>query len=273
MRVYRMLKNYSRISSVLVCFIFSLTAVTAPSLAHNTFLLPVKHKWSIGQSVDVKLSSALSFPDLTWGPKKDRISSTFIRIGNQPVDEFSLTEGKAFLTLDFKAERSGFGVVAMSTKPRFGDIAPEKAMEYFGEIGAEQSVRRAFLALPGKPPLHRSYAKHSKTFICVEDCEVGNTMKSSPVGQALEFVSVGDSANVFQLLRGGKPLAEHKVKVSTSSKDVQEITTTKTGELTLGGEHSGVIMLLAVVITLPDQADGVYHSDYASLVLEIAQAP
>ena len=273
MYISKNLKNHTHIAGILLCLIFSLTAVTVPSLAHDTFLLPAKHKWSVGNNVDIKLSSALSFPDLTSGPKRNRIASTFIRVGGEPVNTFSLTESKAFLTAGFKAERAGFGVVAMSSKPRFGDIEPEKAEEYFDEIGASEPVRQAFAALPGEPPLHRSYAKHTKTFVCVENCVAGNSASSAPVGQALEFVAVDGGANTFQLLRGGKPLAHHKVKISTSAKDVYEVKTTENGELTVDGKVSGVIMLLAVVITLPDQPDGVYHSDYASLVLEITQAP
>ncbi len=269
MRIYKSLKNHNRIGGSLICLIFSLIAVTVPTLAHNTFLLPVKHKWNVGSSVDIKLSSALSFPDLASGPKQDRISLTFIRVGGQRLKAFSLTESKAFLTLGFKAERPGFGVVAMSSKPRFGDIAREKANEYFDEIGATQSVRQAFEAFPGEPPLHRSYAKHTKTFICIEDCVAGNSAGLTPVGQALEFVAVDGGANSFQLLRGGIPLADHKVQISTSAKEVHEVMTNKNGEFTIGKTLSGVTMLLAVVITLPSQPDGVYHSDYASLVLDI----
>ena len=273
MYIYKRFKNHNRITGVLVGLIVSLTTVAAPSLAHETFLLPAKDSWSVGDSVDVKLSSSLSFPELAYGPKKDRIASTFIRVGGEAVNTYSLTESDAFLTLGFKAEHAGFGVVAMSSKPRFGDIEPEKAEVYFDEIGATKPVRQAFAALPGEPPLHRSYAKHTKSFICVENCEAGNSARSTPVGQALEFVAVEGSANRFQLLRSGKPLANHKVKISTAAKEVHEVTTTASGELTLDGKASGVIMLLAVVITLPDQPDGVYHSDYASLVLEIAPAP
>ena len=103
--------------------------------------------------------------------------------------------------------------------------------------------------------------------------------RSDPVGQDLEFIAgggfiaSGGGANVFQLLRGGKPLAHHKVKVTTSAKEGHEITTTGSGELTISGKISGVIMLRAVVITLPDQAEGVYHSDYATLVVDITRAP
>lgn len=271
MSTYKNLKNCNRIAGGLVCLIFSLTAVTAPALAHNTFLLPVKHMWSEGSNVEVKLSSALSFPDLGSGPKQDRISLTSIRVGGQPVETFSLTESKAFLTLNFEAERSGTGVVAMSSKPRFGDIEPDNAEEYFDEIGATQEVRQAFAALPGEQPLHRSYAKHTKTFVCIEDCVAGSSARSTPVGQALEFVAVGGDTNAFQLLRGGAPLADHRVHISTSMKDVQEVMTNKNGVFTIEETPSGVTMLLAVVITLPSQPDGVYHSDYASLVLDVKQ--
>ena len=383
MRIYKSLKNDTLVARIFACLIVSLTAVATPVLAHDTFLLPAKNIWRVGHSVDIGLASTLSFPDLTWGVTQDRISSTFIRVGGEAVttftltdgkaflnvgfqaersgfgvvalstkprfgdiapekaegyfDEigaapsvrqafaalagepplhrsyskhsktficvedcaagsatgstpvaqsstfirvggeavttFTLTDGKAFLNVGFQAERSGFGVVALSTKPRFGDIAPEKAEGYFDEIGAAPSVRQAFAALAGEPPLHRSYSKHSKTFICVEDCAAGSATGSTPVGQALEFIAVDGGANVFQLLSGGKPLAHHKVKVTTSAKEVHEITTTMRGELTMSGKISGVIMLRAVVITLPDQADGIYHSDYATLVVDITRAP
>ncbi len=267
MRIFNRLKKITLSAGTVIGVLFSLAAVTTPSLAHNTFLMPAKQHWSVGDNIDVRLTSALSFPDLTWGPKKDRISSTVIRLAGKPVQSFSLTEGKTYLTTAFKADTPGFGMVSMSTKPRFGDIEPEKAEGYFDEIGAARSVRQAFFALPGTPPLHRSYSKHSKAFFCVEDCTLGHKARSTPTGQALEFVAVDGSSHTFQLLRGGKALAGQKVKITNSLKAVSEVTTNDKGELTVSGDLSGVIMLMAVVITLPDQPDGVYHSDYASLVL------
>lgn len=272
MRIYEKIRSYSHIGRSTIYSMLSLCVITMPNMAHDTFLLPSQNNWSVGNSVDVRLTSALHFPDLASGPSKDRISSTVIRIGGEDVDTFSLRETKTFLSLGFTAEQTGFGVIAISTKPRFGDISPENAEVYFDEIGAEPPVRQAFDALPGTPPLRRSYSKHAKSFICVEDCKAGSSARSTPVNQALEFVEIDDKPNSFLLLRDGQPLANHKVKLSTTAKETHEFQTSQAGELTVSGKVSGVVILQAVVITLPAQPDGVYHSDYATLVLEIKAA-
>jgi hypothetical protein len=252
--------------------IVSFSTVSTPVSAHETFLLPAKNAWSVGNQIEIRMASSLSFPVLTWGITQDRISKTVIRLGGVDVTTFSLNNNDAFLKVSFMAQHSGSGVVAMSTKPRSGVIGPENTEGYLDEIGAAPSVREAFRALPGEAALHRSYAKHTKTFICVEDCSASRSANTTPVGQELEFIADAGATNVFQLLRAGNPLSHHEVKVRTSDKKLHKFATDGNGELTIGGEISGVIMLTAVAITLPEQADGLYHSDYATLVLDIARA-
>ncbi len=246
------------------------TIVVTPSLAHKTFLWPSKFLWNTGDVVDVALTSALAFPDLQFGPARDRISFTSVVLDNKAVDALAYEEGETFLNVTFTADRPGLAVIAMSSKPRFGEIKPEDASAYLDEIGADESVRAAFNALPGTPPLNRSYSKHSKTFICIETCSTGNEARLAPVEQALQFVAVESDKNAFMLLRDGKPVAGHAVSVNTSDQEQRELSTNKDGVVAIDPSMAGVVMLMSIWITVPDQPDGVYHSDYATLTIDLS---
>lgn len=255
---------------ILVVGIIVLTALgVAPAWAHQTFLLPARHHWSSGDHVTIGLTSALAFPDSESGPATDRILSTAIIVGGKTLDTFTLTPGKTTLDLQFKAERSGLAVVAISSKSRYGEIARENAEDYFDEIGASEATRRRFAALSGSPALRRSYSKHTKAIVCIDDCLKGHAARGDAIGQALEFVAVADNDRGFRLLRDGKPLADHAVTLDLLNKVQQQITSDATGAVAIDMKVHGVVMLGAVVITLPDQADGIYHSDYATLVVEL----
>jgi Domain of unknown function (DUF4198) len=247
------------------------TIVVTPSLAHKTFLWPSKFLWNTGDVVDVALTSALAFPDLQFGPTRDRISFTSVVLDNEGVGGLSYEESDTFLNVTFTADRPGLAVIAMSSKPRFGEIKPEDASGYFDEIGAEASVRAAFEALPGSPPLNRSYSKHSKTFICVETCTAGHEARFAPVDQALEFVAVKSDETAFMLLRNGKAVADHVVSVYAPDQEHRELSTNADGVVTIDPSMTGAVMMMSIWITVPEQADGVYHSDYATLTIDVSQ--
>lgn len=245
--------------------------VLPTALAHETFLLPTQSVWGVDSNVEVRMASGLSFPDLTWGVNQERISSSTVQLNGKNVASPSFKDGKAFLTVSFNASEAGVGVVAISTKKRSGDIEHKNTEGYLEEIGASESIKQAFRALPGKLPLHRSYVKHTKSFICVKSCRDSRNLSSKPVGQKLEFVTANDGASRFQLLLDGKPLPSHEVKVRDSAKELYQYTTDSRGMFSIGKQVSGTVMLAAVAITLPEKADGLYHSDYATLVLNTKQ--
>ncbi|NOX83980.1 MAG: DUF4198 domain-containing protein [Alphaproteobacteria bacterium] len=245
--------------------------IVTPSLAHKTFLWPSKFLWNTGDVVDVALTSALAFPDLQFGPARDRISFTSVVLDNEAVGALSYEESDTILKVTFTAERPGLAVIAMSSKPRFGEIKPEDASAYLDEIGAEASVRAAFEALPGSPPLNRSYSKHSKTFICIETCSIGYEARFASAEQALQFVAVKSDKTAFMLLRNGKPVASHAVSVNTSDQAHHDLSTNEDGIVTIDPAMTGAVMMMSIWITVPDQPDGVYHSDYATLTVDLSQ--
>lgn len=244
----------------------------APAAAHQTFLLPSEFVWENGETVTVDLTSALSFPDLEHGPARDRIAFSQAAIGGEPVGALSFNESETALEISFDTNRTGLAIVAASSKPRAGQIPPEDVDMYLDEIEADASVREAFDALPGSPPLDRSYSKHAKTFFCIDACD-NNGGASTPVGQKLEFVASGARAKTFVLLLDGKPLAGKAVTVVPVDGEAMQTATDENGTIAVSAPVSGVVMLSAVWITLPASADGVYHSDYATLTVDLGRRP
>lgn len=256
--------------SIIAAALVGVTALTAPAYAHQTFLLPAKFQYSKGEFVAVSLTSALSFPNMEHGPAKDRIAYAKVSVGGLVLDEVSFEERQTSLALGFSAHRLGGAVIAISSKPRAGEIPPEEVRLYLDEIEAEESVRAAFDALPGSPPLQRSYAKHAKAFICIATCGSPKGF-ASPVDQKLEFVAASDKS--FRLLRDGEPVAGKKVTIMSIDGEMQKSHTDSEGVVRVSESASGIVMLSAVSVSLPEKADGVYHSDYATLTIDLDMFP
>jgi hypothetical protein len=244
--------------------------ITTPSLAHKTFLAPDRYVWAVGDTVEIALTSGLAFPDIETGPALDRIAFTSIMLDNQPVSDIEYEAGGTFLNVSFQAQTPGLAVIAMSTLPRFGEISPDDASAYLEEIEADAATHQAFEDLPGTPVLNRSYIKHTKTFICVETCEAGQESSFTPIGQTLEFVAVAARTRTFQLLRDGDLVAGHRVMIYSHNGSHQEAISDADGLVTIDAGIAGISLLSAIWITLPDQADGVYHSDQATLTVNLA---
>lgn len=264
-------KNLMRLNRNLfsgVVFVGAMLSVSAH--AHQTFLLPDKFQYAESETVSVALTSALAFPNMESGPAEDRIAYYSASIRDEGIKDVSFKEGETALTMRFAAGRSGAAVVAISSKPRAGEIPPEDVELYLEEIEADQAVRAAFDALPGSPPLQRSYAKHAKTFLCIETCDDAEN-QASPVGQKLEFIAKADRS--FQLLLDGEPLAGKQVTIVPLNGETSSVATDEEGTVPVNDAMSGVVMLSAVWITLPDQPGGVYHSDYATVTVDLDQLP
>jgi len=245
--------------------------LATPSYAHKTFLAVERYVWDAGEVIEVSLTSALEFPNIEYGPAQDRISSISVFVGDQEISDIAFEEGEVALTATFTPTNNGPVVIAMSTHPRAGEISPEGAAAYFDEIDAEQSTRQAFDDLPGSPALSRSYSKHTKTFLCVASC-AGPGARNTAIGQALEFVGVAGENRSFALLRDGDVLPGQRVAIYSVDGSHVETVTDDQGVIILENSVSGVVLLSAIWITLPAQADGVYHSDQATLTVSVQPA-
>ena len=262
----------SHLARQIAACVIGAAMIATPAFAHQTFLLSEKFEYSDNETVSVSLTSALSFPNMEHGPAKDRIAFSYAAIGGEPITDMTFEESETALKISLTTDKTGFAVVAMSSKPRAGEIPPEDVDIYLDEIEADDGVRAAFDTLPGEPPLQRSYAKHAKTFVCIMTCRDATDLES-PVGQKLEFVVTATGGNSFQLLLDGRPLAGKQVAISSIESEALAAETDENGMFGVSDNVSGVVMLSAVWITLPDRPDGVYHSDYATLTIDLNQLP
>ncbi|WP_100656888.1 hypothetical protein [Alteromonas flava] len=248
-----------------ICLLSSV--ITLEVYAHDTFLMPVQGTYPISGKVEIRMSSGLSFPEQTWGIDERRIDFTTLKLNGETIDTPTFALTKDYLSLGFIAPQNGVVTVAISTKARSGAIDNENVDGYLDEIGATSRVREAFQALPGKPSLQRSYVKHTKTFLCIELCDFGLEFLSKPVGQKLEFVGTKESKSIFELVYQGDPLPNHPVEVKNTAKEAITLITDQYGKVDIKGILSGTLMLAAIALKVPDNADGLYHSDQATLVL------
>lgn len=236
-------------------------------MAHDTFLLPVQETYPLNSDVEIRMSSGLSFPEQTWGVDKSRIEFAGIVLNEDMISSLSYSQSKEYLSIGFTAPKSGVVTAAISTKVRSGTIDSESVDAYLDEIGAMSVVKEAFHELPGKPSLQRSYVKHTKTFLCIASCDGAKVFMTRPMGQKLEFVGTSGSSSIFQLLFDGQPLSNHMVKVKNAAKETIMLMTNENGKFDIDGKVAGKVMLAAVALTLPDEPDGLYHSDQATLVI------
>ncbi len=249
----------------------SFMLLAAPAVAHQTFLVPEKFNSATGEQVNLVITSALTYPNREGGPSLDRIPFIQVIVNGQEVKNLTFTENETYMNTSFTADNTGFAMAAMSSKRRFGEIKPEEAGDYLDSLGVSDEVKAAFFAQEGTPALNRSYNKHTKTFFCVESCDASKQTAYQAVGQDLEFVASSDAANHFILLLNGKPLANHQVTVVSPGSDNLELNTNQNGAINFDTSKMNSIMMTAVWVTLPEQASGVYQSDYATLTVDFSK--
>ena len=243
--------------------------VSPPAFGHKTYIASERAVWAAVDTIEVSLTSALDYPNIEFGPARDRVAFTSVVVGDVPVDAPDFEETETALVISFDPQTTGFAVVAVSAHPRSGEIASEDVDSYFDEIGADAVVRAAFAALPGSPAMMRSYTKHTKLFLCVAECETGRDAGMRATGQALEFVATGEEGRSFALLRNGERVSGQMVDIHGVDGGHATVETDADGVIQVDHAFSGPTLLSAVWITLPDQASGTYHSDQATLVVTL----
>ena len=244
--------------------------VVMPAMAHQTFMLPNQFNWKVGDQIDVALSSSLSFPDFGSGFNVDRIEVSRTFINGVDIPTVKYRKEKSALHALFTASNKGTAVLAISSKKRHGEIAPKNVDAYFEEIEANEETIDAFHKASAGKPMHRSYSKHLKTLMCVDKCSIHDKSSSQPAGLVLEFVPIENKPNQFVLLRNGKPLANHKVTQALTNKKTYFKETNAEGVFMIEPELSGTLMLGSVVITIPEEVMGTYHSDYTTLTINLS---
>tara|TARA_R110000772_G_scaffold37354_8_gene88856 strand:+ start:1195 stop:2034 length:840 start_codon:yes stop_codon:yes gene_type:complete len=267
----QLLKNKTSLAKTIKkLFLLVNVLVVMPAMAHQTFMLPNQFNWKEGDQIDVALSSSLSFPDFGSGFTVDRIEVSHTFINGVEIASVKYRKEKSALHALFTASNKGTAVLAISSKKRHGEIAAKNVDTYFEEIEANEETIDAFHKASEGKPMQRSYSKHVKTLMCVDKCSIHDKPSSQPAGLVLEFVPIENKPNQFFLLRNGKPLANHKVTQALTNKKTYFKKTNAEGVFMIEPELSGTLMLGSVVITIPEEVMGTYHSDYTTLTINLS---
>lgn len=194
--------------------------VPAAAAAHDTWLLALRPVVPPGAELLLDLTSGMRFPANETAIRPERVALARVRVGG--ATDTLLTPAVQAHALRFRAplRRAGVAVLWLELRPRDLALAPAQVDEYLAEIGAPDSVRRAYLAQPVAPGGARRwrerYTKHAKAIVRVASPQrpapAADSSWREPVGAALELVPdvdptalrAGDTLRV-RLLRAGAP--------------------------------------------------------------------
>ncbi|HVZ47526.1 MAG TPA: DUF4198 domain-containing protein [Gemmatimonadaceae bacterium] len=191
-----------RATGRLLAAVAALAAAATAVQAHDTWLVPTSARVAVGGTVDLHLSSGMTFAadDVTIDP--ERIVKAAVRIGGTSTRIVAREPHPMALHLPWTAPAPGVAVFGVSLRPRDLELSAAQVDEYIADINAGPDVKAAYQRT------HRwreRYAKHATTFVCVTGGGGRDSGWTEPVGLALEMVPASDPT----ALRAGDSLRVH----------------------------------------------------------------
>ncbi len=254
-------------------FALMLTAtLTSVSFAHDTWIVCTPPMIKSGATVSLHVTSGMAFPAYDTAPEASRIKSCEWRIGGGRGSLSEFKKGPRSLVVSGRVTTDGVAVIYAEFEPKEIDLTPEEVEEYMDEIGAPESVRRAWKE-SGDETFHETYRKHAKTYLRVG--ESGDAKGClGPVGFNVDFLldrdpttlKVGDALTV-KVIRGGDELEGFAVgAVSGNGKATLE-RTSKSGMVSIAIDSPGWWLVRGT--ELRRNADGTWESDFTTLTFYV----
>jgi uncharacterized GH25 family protein len=205
--------NGNRLISLTTFALVCSLSGAGPLVAHDTWMLPARAEARTGHAVKLLLTSGMAFPESETAIDPARIARGAVRLagGESPITP-QRKSGHA-LELEAVLARPGVATLWLELHPRTIELDDAQVAEYLAEIGAEDSVRQRWQAMPAPRKWRELYAKHAKTFVRVGGAGDDRSW-AVPAGMGLELVpeqdpttlASGDTLSV-RLLRDGAPAA------------------------------------------------------------------
>jgi len=252
-------------------------AVTSSAAAHETWLLPDQFRVAAGKSVQLELTSGMEFPSPESAVKPERVRRARVRLAGKTFDLPKPASGAKALYYDATLPSAGTAVVSIELEPRSIELNEKQVEHYFEEIGASESVRKAWADAPKPRRFREVYTKHAKTIIQVGDAADDATW-SAPAGLKLELVPVshplrlkaGDELKL-KVLRDGKPFAGFRVGVQDEKGKRGEFATSDAGGLvTVKPVVPGRCLIFGTDLRSPAQPGETWTSDFTTLTLLVS---
>lgn len=259
----------------LVCTILALTS-SLPVLAHDTWLLARPSAVAPGAPVTLELTSGMAFPAPESAVKPERIARAAVRLAGSTSDLEGRRSAAKFLQLTAHTSKPGIATLWVELAPKSIDLTPAQVKEYLDEIGATETVRRAWKEIPEPRRWRELYAKHAKTVVRVgqpgEDRSWGE-----PVGMSLEIVPEKDPTALrpgeelpVRLLRNGAPVTSFAVGlVGPGNAHGILKTTDDQGRVAFPIGRAGRWLLRVTDLRRSTQPEADWESDFATLTFEV----
>ena len=240
-------------------------------LAHDTWLLPLR---DAGTTAKFELTSGMEYPKADYSIPADRVAKRGCRVAAASCELAAGKSGKHALSLSAKMERADAGVAWIDLAPKTLSLDADKVEEYLAEIDPPASVRAAYMAQTEPRHWRETYVKHAKAL--TGSAGAPPTAWSKPVGSELEIVPSSssllsnDSEARFQVLSGGKPLADFAVGVvGGTSAAPRLLRTDDNGEIAVRIDGAGYWMLRVTQLKPSTSKDIDWDSHFATLTFEV----
>lgn len=205
-----------RAARLTVAVAAALTLVASAALAHDTWLLPLRPVAPPGVEVAFDLTSGMEFPRNATAIAAERVARALVRLGGREDSLPVPFAAPHSLRFRVPLRRPGVAVVHVDLAPKALALDAKQVAEYLDEIGAPDSVRADWRALPAGPDGERRwrerYAKHATTYVRVTSplrpAPAADTSWHVPVGAPLELLPERDPT----ALRAGDTLRVRVVR-------------------------------------------------------------
>jgi uncharacterized GH25 family protein len=247
-----------------------LLAIAPEVPAHDTWIMCTPPRIKPGDAVELHMTSGMAFPAYETAPKPARLQRCEWRIGERrgSLTEFE-TGDSTSLVVKGRVATEGVAVVYAEFLPREIDLTPEDVEHYLEEIGAPESVRRAWKEAGPDAKFHETYTKHARTYLRVGDGGDA-TGCLGPVGFNIDFLpdrdptslKVGDSLTI-KVIRGGKELEGFAVGAVRAGDEATLQRTNQSGMVAIAIDGPGWWLVRGT--ELRRRADGTWESDFTTL--------
>jgi uncharacterized GH25 family protein len=247
----------------------ALLVAARPALAHDTWLMCTPPAIKSGGNVTMHVTSGMAFPAHEAAPDPSRIARCEWRIGGKQGALAEFDKQAESLVVSGRVNTDGVAVIYAEFHPKEIDLTPEDVEHYFEEIGASESVRKAWADAGPDAKFHETYTKHAKTYLRVGDSGDA-TGCLGPVGFAIDFLpesdptslKVGDTFTV-KVIRGGDELEGFAVGAVSGKGKASMQRTTQAGKVAFDIDAPGWWLVRGT--ELRRNADGTWESDFTTL--------
>lgn len=223
----------------------------------------------------LELTSGMSFPAAETAIKSDRVARAGARLAGNTSDLTDRRSTAHFLQLKAQLGKSGIATFWVGLAPKSIELKPDQVKEYLDEIGASDSVRRAWKEQNPKR-WRELYTKHAKTFVRVGQTQ-GDRSWAEPVGLALEIVPEKDPTALrpgedlpVRVLLQGKPAPAFSVGLVGQGEAHGLLKATDgEGRVSFPIGKSGRWLIRATDVRRSSKSGVEWESDFATLTFEV----